>query len=119
MRESKIEKAFVEGVEALGGTADKVRDLLRRGRPDREVVWPAGHRNAVDTFTRENVDGNRVMFAGNTVPLVEFAELKTIGGKLESWQQRYHDRLRAQGFPVRVLWTMEQVEEYLRSRGKQ
>lgn len=105
MRESKVEKAFCDGVVALGGTADKTRDLLRRGRPDREVTWPLGTLQA------------EALTAGYA-PVVEFAELKAPDGKLESWQRRYHQRLTTQGFQVHVIWNLEQVDAYLRSRGK-
>lgn len=92
MRESKIEKTLREGVEALGGTSEKFSPRGQIGRPDQLVSWP-------DAFA-------------------EFVETKAPDGKLESWQARDHKRRRVMGFHVHVIWTMEGVEAYLRTRGK-
>lgn len=99
MLESKVEAALCAGVLALGGTCDKTVDLGRRGRPDREIVWPQYGQP-------------------KTAPVVEFVETKAPKGRLASWQARYHKRLRDQGFTVHVIWNLDQVEDYLRTRGK-
>ncbi len=97
MRESKIETALRKGVEALGGTCEKFVSPGRVGVPDRLICWPA----------KKYGD-----------PVVEFVETKAPDGDIESWQERDHVRRREMGFQVWVIWNMEQVETYLRSRGK-
>lgn len=104
-RESKIERLLVEGVEALGGTCEKFVSPGKIGVPDRIISWPVGSPQARD-------------ISGGWTPATEFAETKALGGKLESWQERDHARRRAMGFEVHVPWSEEQVEAYLRSRGK-
>ena len=41
-KESVIERALVARVRALGGVADKVQVIGRRGFPDRLIVLPGG-----------------------------------------------------------------------------
>ena len=77
-------------VERCGGLCLKLKDTGRKGFPDRTVIWPAY------SFAR-----------------VHFIELKTIGGRCESWQERYHEDLRRKGYFVQVIWTMTQVDEYI------
>ncbi len=98
MRESKIESKLRGGVEALGGTCEKLVTPGKVGPPDRLICWPG------EKYGR--------------YPVAEFVETKAPGGALEPWQQRDHDRRRLMGFNVYVLWSLEQVEAYLRSRGK-
>lgn len=87
--ESTVELYFVDQVEAHGGMAEKLT-TGRRGPPDRLVTWPAYG------FAR-----------------IHFVELKTIGGKLESWQERDHARRRKLGAHVDVLWTRSMVDNYV------
>jgi hypothetical protein len=89
--ESTIEDYFVEQVEAAGGMALKLKDVARKGFPDRTAIWPAYG------WAR-----------------IHFIELKTIGGALESWQKRYHADLRKKGALVLTLWTKKQVDDYVR-----
>jgi len=89
--ERVIEDYFVSEVERCGGLAPKLVDQGRKGFPDRTAIWPCY------AFAR-----------------VHFVELKTIGGKLESWQERYHDDLRKRNAFVFVLWTKKQIDEYIR-----
>jgi hypothetical protein len=89
-QESEVEKYLVEQVELHGGIAEKFHPPPK-GRPDRIVTWPAYG------FAR-----------------VHFVELKTIGGKLESWQERDHARRRKLGCHVFVIWTKNQVDDYIR-----
>ena len=88
--ESDVERYFVAQVERCGGLAEKFSSPGRKGVPDRIVTWPAAG------FAR-----------------VHFVELKTIGGKLESWQERDHERRRKLGCHVFVIWTKKQVDDYI------
>jgi hypothetical protein len=88
--EVEVESYFVKQVELHSGLCEKFDPRGAKGRPDRVVTWPAYG------FAR-----------------IHFVELKTIGGKLESWQLRDHARRRKLGCHVFVLWTKTQVDEYV------
>lgn len=88
-QESEVEEYLVEQVELHGGMCEKFNPPPK-GRPDRIVTWPTYG------FAR-----------------VHFVELKTIGGKLESWQERDHARRRKLHCHVFVLWTKKQVDDYV------
>ena len=88
--ESVVEAYLVERVEQCGGLCRKLVDVGRKGFPDRTVIWPAY------SFAR-----------------VHFIELKTLGGKLESHQERYIADLCKKNCTVFVLWTHKQVDEYI------
>jgi hypothetical protein len=93
MLETDIEDYLVRQVEACGGRCPKLVDMGRRGFPDRTVLWPAE--------------------VGRDAPRAHFIETKCIGGRVKPWQRRYHQDLRDMGFLVFVLWTKEQVDEYI------
>lgn len=97
MRESKIEGYLRCEIEKLGGWMEKHVSPGRRGVPDNLVMWPVGPWQAA---------------------WVEFIETKAPGGVYEVLQQRDHERRRAMGFQVHVIWNEEQAEKYLKSRGK-
>jgi hypothetical protein len=97
MRESKIEGYLRTEIAKLGGWMQKMTSPGTKGPPDNIVMWPDRPHPWHD---------------------VEFIETKAPKGKLEMLQQRDHTRRRAMGFVVHVIWTMEQAEQYLRSRGK-
>ena len=88
MKESQIETRLRQGVKALGGRAYKFVSPGNTGVPDRLVVLPGGR--------------------------ILFVELKTDTGKLSPMQIRQIDSLRSRGVPVRVLYGMEAVEEFLK-----
>lgn len=89
MKESKIEQALVEGVEALGGLCLKFTSPGRRGVPDRICVLPHGR--------------------------VYWVELKRPkGGVVSGPQLRLHDQFMVRGHRVQLLWTLEQVAEFLK-----
>jgi hypothetical protein len=88
--EVAVEKYLIERVEACGGMIEKFTSPGKRGVPDRIVTWP------------------RYGFA-----TIHFVELKTIGGKLESWQERDHERRMKLGAFVFVIWTKAQVDAYI------
>jgi hypothetical protein len=87
MRESTVEKYLHEQVVKAGGDTRKVTYPGRRGAPDRLILWPGGQ--------------------------MEFVETKAPDGKLESWQEREHKRLRDLEFRVSVLWDKKQVDMWL------
>lgn len=90
VRECQIERYFVEQVEAAGGMAEKFVSPGKKGVPDRIVTWRA------HGWAR-----------------VHFVELKTVGGKLEPWQERDHEDRRKLNCFVRVIWTKKQVDDYV------
>lgn len=90
VREDDIEDYFVDEITAHGGMTDKFTSPGKRGVPDRIVTWPAYG------FAR-----------------IHFVELKTIGGKLDSAQERDHARRRKLGVQVFVIWTHNQVDAYV------
>lgn len=89
MKESQIETRLRQGVRALGGRAYKFVSPGNTGVPDRLVVLPGGR--------------------------IIFVELKTDTGKLSPMQIRQIDFLRSRGVPVRVLYGVKAVEEFLRA----
>lgn len=87
MRESNVEDHFIERVAATGGLQRKVRYIGRVACPDRLVGWPNGRHGLV--------------------------ELKRPLGKARKDQEREHARLRAHGFRVDVLDTVEAVDRFV------
>jgi hypothetical protein len=86
--EAVAEQYLHDIVLARGGLCPKFVDPGRRGAPDRMVLMPNGR--------------------------VYFVEMKRAKfGRLASWQERYHADLRAIGFSVSVLWSKEEVDEFL------
>jgi hypothetical protein len=85
-----------------------------KGPPDNVVWWPHG-----SIFWATNPSWcipPRVQY--HKLPVAEVIETKAPNGKLSVLQKRDHQRRRDMGFQVYVIWTMEQAEIYLRSRGK-
>ena len=93
--EAAVEYYLVEQVEKHGGMCLKLVDQGRRGFPDRTVIWAYPFREC----------------------RIHFVEVKTVGGRLSYLQKRYHEDLRAIGCDVLVLWTTEQVDDYVRTHG--
>jgi len=89
-QEKEVEAYFVAQVERWGGMCEKFSSPGRKGVPDRIVTW------------------KRYGWA-----LIHFVELKTIGGALESWQKRDHERRRKLGAHVFVIWDKRGVDEYI------
>lgn len=87
MRESKIEKALTEGAERLGAVVRKLKWIGRDGAPDRVV-----------------------MFSGWTV----WVELKRPGEVPRPIQENEHRLMRRAGQDVRVIDTLDGVDEFLR-----
>lgn len=95
MRESNVEQHLVKKVKALGGEVRKVKWIGRRGAPDRLVLLPEPLNGATAELWQQH-------------PLVE---LKRPGLDAEDYQAREHERLRAAGFVVLVLDTIEKIDE--------
>lgn len=91
MKESTVENYLVEQVEALGGFAPKTIWLGRKGCPDREVVWPWGDIDKVETKRPK-------------------------GGRYEAGQEQAHKEYAKRGIPVYLLSTKEMVDQYVQMR---
>jgi hypothetical protein len=85
--EKKIEKYLVMGIERLGGLCVKFPPLFFRGFPDRIVLLPKG--------------------------LIVFVELKAPGEKPRLIQTKVHHKLKALGFRVEVIDTVEGVDVFI------
>lgn len=90
MRESVIEKAFVQRIKRLGGEIRKVQWPGRRGAPDRAVFGVPGHP------------------LGPTI----WVELKRPGEKPCTHQEREHARLRNAQQIVLVIDTLELIDRH-------
>ena len=88
MRESTVEKRLKRGIEALEGLCEKFPSPGRRSVPDRLVSLPGGR--------------------------IVFVELKAPGKEPTPLQEKDHKRRRALGFEVRVIDTVEKVDEFLK-----
>lgn len=89
--EKVVERKLVEGVRGLGGMAIKMLADQFSGLPDRLVLLPGGR--------------------------VLFVELKTTGQKPRKIQVSVHNALRAIGFRVEVVDTIEGVKKLLKDFG--
>lgn len=91
MKEQTVEDYLVKQVEARGGFCPKTVWLGRRGCPDREVTWPWGEIDKVETK-------------------------RPVGGRYEPGQERAHKEYAKRGVPVYLLNTKEKVDRYVRNR---
>ncbi len=98
MRESAIEAALIKRVLALGGMVRKVSWPGRRGAPDRLVFLPG-----VLSCGK----------AGRIPPETVWVELKAPGKTPDPHQEREHALLRKYGEHVRVIDSLEAIEEWL------
>src|SRR5882762_7601711 len=87
-QEKDVERHFVEKAPD-DAWAIKLNPIGLRGLPDRMLLLAGGR--------------------------VIFVELKIPTGRLSRLQQYVHERLRALGFRVEVLWTRQQVDEFYAS----
>ena len=88
MRERVVEQRLTSSVKSLGGWSVKLLPSVA-GLPDRIVLLPGGR--------------------------IEFVELKAPTGRLSAVQEVIHDRLSSLGFSVSVLYSPEQVDEWVMS----
>lgn len=84
--EATVEDYLCAGVKKRGGWPAKMVDTGRRGAPDRECRFPEA--------------------------FIVYVETKAKNGVLKKWQAEYHNALRALGYLVLVLWTIEQVDAF-------
>ena len=88
MQEREVEKYLVERVKKIGGRAYKFVSPGNAGVPDRLACFPGG--------------------------CVRFVEVKAPGGKQTTLQQNKAEELRRLGFEVRVVDSIEQVNQFMR-----
>ena len=88
VREREVEGYLRRRVEQAGGRCEKFLPDLDSGMPDRVVMLPGG-------------------------VLVWVETKKPKGGRVTKLQRVQHDRLRALGQRVEVVWTKEQADELL------
>lgn len=91
VRERDVETRLRQGVHRLGGKAYKFTSPGNTGVPDREVILPGGR--------------------------IFFVELKTERGRTSPVQQAQIRALRKLGCEVRVLYGMQDVENFLQEIG--
>jgi hypothetical protein len=89
MLESRIETKLREEVERIGGKAFKFESQGNKGVPDRIVCLPQ----------------SRVIFIETKRPK---------GGRLSKIQKFRIKELQSMGMEVRVIFTMEQIKEFIR-----
>ena len=87
--EKVLEKYLVCEVKKLGGWAVKLLSGLVTGLPDRLILLPGG--------------------------VVAFVEVKTTGKKASAHQLWVHGRLKALGFRVEVLDSIEGINNFINS----
>jgi hypothetical protein len=87
MREKQIEQRLKREVEKRGGLALKFTPPGWAGAPDRIVLMPGGH--------------------------VAFVELKAPGGRVRPLQWKRIDELRAMGFHVAVINSVDGVDDFI------
>lgn len=92
MRESAIERYFVQVVRAAGGVTYKFTSPSHRGVADRIACLPNG-----ETW---------------------FVEIKTKGGRLSPLQDVFAAEMRRLGQRYACLWSTEQVDEWSRTTMK-
>jgi hypothetical protein len=102
MIEAPVEKHLVKRVKATGGIVRKVVWPGRRHAPDRLVGWPEG-----------GAELERWREARHAL-----VELKRPGLDARAGQAREHARLRAIGFRVEVLDTIEAVDAFIKEMTK-
>ncbi len=91
MKEITVEDYLVEQVEARGGFCPKTIWPGRRGCPDREVVWPWGGIDKVETKRPK-------------------------GGRYEAGQLQAHKEYAKRGVPVYLLREKAQIDVYVQAR---
>lgn len=88
--EARIEARLVRGARAHGLLAPKFT-TTERGWPDRLILLPGGS--------------------------VVWVEVKQLHGRVSAYQAKVHERLRAHGHDVHVVWSNEDVDQLLAAIG--
>jgi hypothetical protein len=91
VKESTVEEYLIEQVTKRGAFCPKCEWPGRRGCPDREVVWPFGAIDKVETKRPK-------------------------GGRYEAGQLQAHKEYAKRGVPVYLLRTKDQVDQYVFAR---
>lgn len=92
--EKDIESYLKRRVETdVGGLCLKVVTDVGKGMPDRLVLFPP--------------DGR-----------VVWVEMKRKGGRLSEMQKYQHNKLRKLGAQVEVLWSRDEVDEFIRKEAE-
>ncbi len=91
MKESTVDDYLVEQCEARGAFVPKTVWLGRRGCPDREVVWPWGEIDKVETKRPK-------------------------GGRYEAGQLQAHREYAKRGVPVYLLREKAQIDVWVLAR---
>ena len=90
MRESRIEKLLINEVKKLNGLCFKCSSVGFNGLPDRMVLYQGK---------------------------LYFVELKAPGEKPRKIQLHVHNLIRQQGFEVRIIDSLEDVEAFVKEIG--
>jgi len=85
--EVSVEDYLVAETEARGALCEKHVSPNRKFVPDRDCMWPRG--------------------------ILHWIETKAPDGRLNSGQERDHERRRALGFKVFVIWNNREVDKYV------
>ena len=91
--ESDIERYLVRRVKDAGGRAYKFVSPTNRGVSDRLIVLPGGR--------------------------VWFVEVKKIGGRLSPLQRIFAEEIKALGCNYAVLWSKEDVHDFVEARTRE
>ena len=87
IKEAVIEAYLVKRIHAIGGECEKFNSMARRSVPDRIVTMPGGR--------------------------IVFVEMKRHGKQPTEMQARDHQRRREMGFDVRVIDSIESVNNFV------
>ncbi|QHW38073.1 VRR-NUC domain-containing protein [Staphylococcus ursi] len=91
MKETKLEQYLVKEIKKKNGLCLKLVSPGTKGVPDRIVIMPGGK-----TF---------------------FVEMKRVSGRIDPLQKYVHKQFNQRGHKVYVLWTKEQVNEFVKKLG--
>ena len=103
MRENKIERHLTRRVKTAGGEVRKVQWIGRNSAPDRVVMAPPRKLSNSLECAWCNPQGRTI-----------WVECKAPGEKPTSAQVREHERMRAAGQDVRVIDSMEAVDDLMK-----
>lgn len=96
MAERDVRKYLKQRIEDLGGEVRAVAWLGRRHAPDVLVLLPQRPTTTAGWYLG---------------PRNDWVECKAPDGRLRPGQQREHERMRAAGCVVHVIWSEAQVDE--------
>lgn len=91
MKETKLEQYLVKEIKKENGLCLKWMSPGAKGVPDRIIIMPGGK-----TY---------------------FVEMKQVSGRIDPLQKYVHKQFTQRGHKVYVLWTKEQVNEFVKKVG--